>query len=196
MGTRNLTAVMLDGEYKIAQYGQWDGYPSGQGVVALAFVSNVEKREKLKRQLEHVHFLTQEEIDKVFADLGLGEWITEEQAEKLHERLPFLNRDIGAVILTMVANCEDRPINLRNSIDFAKDGLFCEWAYVIDFDKNTFEVYKGFNQDPLPPHERFYGPKDENGYYPVHCIKIYRLNELPTQKQFLEEMEELTKEPA
>ena len=27
MGTRNLTAVYLDGEYKIAQYGQWDGLP-------------------------------------------------------------------------------------------------------------------------------------------------------------------------
>lgn len=31
MGTRNLTAVYLDGEYKIAQYGQWDGYPKDKG---------------------------------------------------------------------------------------------------------------------------------------------------------------------
>ena len=28
MGTRNLTCVFKDGEYKVAQYGQWDGYPS------------------------------------------------------------------------------------------------------------------------------------------------------------------------
>jgi len=27
MGTRNLTCVMKDGQYKVAQYGQWDGYP-------------------------------------------------------------------------------------------------------------------------------------------------------------------------
>lgn len=33
MGTRNPTAVVLDGEYKLAQYGQWDGFPSGQGLV-------------------------------------------------------------------------------------------------------------------------------------------------------------------
>lgn len=31
MGTRNLTAVYIDGEYKVAQYGQWDGYPEGPG---------------------------------------------------------------------------------------------------------------------------------------------------------------------
>lgn len=35
MGTRNLTAVYLDGQYKVAQYGQWDGYPEGQGITAL-----------------------------------------------------------------------------------------------------------------------------------------------------------------
>ena len=34
MGTRNLTAVYLDGQYKVAQYGQWDGYPEGQGIAS------------------------------------------------------------------------------------------------------------------------------------------------------------------
>jgi hypothetical protein len=31
MGTRNLIAVFFDGEYRVAQYSQWDGYPEGQG---------------------------------------------------------------------------------------------------------------------------------------------------------------------
>jgi len=38
MGTRNLTMVISDGKTKIAQYGQWDGYPSGQGADILAFL--------------------------------------------------------------------------------------------------------------------------------------------------------------
>ena len=48
MGTRNLTAVFMDGEYKVAQYGQWDGYPSGQGVDILNILKNA-KKDILKR---------------------------------------------------------------------------------------------------------------------------------------------------
>src|SRR3546814_20563425 len=49
MGTRNLTCVVVDGAYKVAQYGQWDGYPSGQGATARAF---------LREQLDRATFLT------------------------------------------------------------------------------------------------------------------------------------------
>jgi len=29
MGTRHCIIAVCDGEHKIAQYGQWDGYPTG-----------------------------------------------------------------------------------------------------------------------------------------------------------------------
>lgn len=32
MGTRHLIAVQIDGAYKIAQYGQWDGNPACTGI--------------------------------------------------------------------------------------------------------------------------------------------------------------------
>ena len=38
MGTRFLTAVFADGQYRVAQYGQWDGYPEGAGVNILHFL--------------------------------------------------------------------------------------------------------------------------------------------------------------
>ena len=38
MGTRNLTCVIKDGKYRVAQYGQWDGYPEGQGMNILNFL--------------------------------------------------------------------------------------------------------------------------------------------------------------
>ena len=30
MGTRHITAVVAEGQFVVAQYGQWDGYPLGQ----------------------------------------------------------------------------------------------------------------------------------------------------------------------
>lgn len=38
-----------------------------------------------------------------------------------------------------------------NSNNFIYQSLFCEWGYIINLDNNTFEVYRGFNQDPAAP---------------------------------------------
>ena len=38
MGTRNITFVIRNGEKKVAQYCQWDGYPTGRGAEVLKFV--------------------------------------------------------------------------------------------------------------------------------------------------------------
>ena len=62
MGTRNLTAVYYKGEYKIAQYGQWDGYPDGQGVVALSFLRERMDLEKFKKALDNTRQITEEEF--------------------------------------------------------------------------------------------------------------------------------------
>ena len=46
MGTRHFVGVIADGKYKIAQYGQFDGYIEGQGATVLEFLSNMMKSEK------------------------------------------------------------------------------------------------------------------------------------------------------
>ena len=62
---------------------------------------------------------------------------------------------------------------------------------MIALDKNTFEIYEGFNVDKLEPTERFYTerPNDDGEYYVVKLIKTYQLSELPTEDDFLEELE-------
>ena len=40
MGTRHLICVVSDNQYRIAQYGQWDGYPEGQGAAILEFLKS------------------------------------------------------------------------------------------------------------------------------------------------------------
>jgi hypothetical protein len=205
MGTRNLTMVVSNNQTKVAQYGQWDGYPEGQGRTALEILTNILKEGKLPEFKEKVDKLT---------------WLTKEQGEDLEKdknldlKHPYLSRDWGAQILEAViyGTLTKEPgfmqsqklvyafdiLGLVDSSSFAKDSLFCEWGYVIDLDKMTFEVYEGFNKSPLAESERFYpmqvtmietanANNKEVDYYPIRHIKTYDLNALPTLKQFLED---------
>jgi hypothetical protein len=206
MGTRNLTMVISNGETKVAQYGQWDGYPSGQGVNILGFLQSLgtDKRVKeillkeykksgkaredvkeflklknlsieiFKERLESLSFFNKEEIDLINEDFN----------KTIKER-PYLSRDIASEILWKII--EGNVDKLFSHEDFAGDSLFCEWAYVIDLDKNTFEVYKGYNTKTIDETERFfYLQKEEEEYKPVILLKSYDLNNLPRLEEFLE----------
>jgi len=190
LGTRNLTCVFFEGEYKVAQYCQWDGYPGGQGSNILSFLRKVDLRE-FKEYLRNLVWIDENELQRRLASCGAdgSGWVNMEIARKFQKKWPHLDRDAGADVLEMIVNtCGN--IELLNSLDFAGDSLFCEWAYVIDFDKNTFEVYSGFVEEPLDATERFSGMECERDhrskqYYPVKLIKEYSLDNLPSQKEFI-----------
>ena len=60
MGTRNITFVKFENETKIAQYCQWDGYPTGRGADVLTLMRDVlasGKLDEMKRKL-HLSKLT------------------------------------------------------------------------------------------------------------------------------------------
>jgi len=198
MGTRNLTCVVKDNKYQIAQYGQWDGYPEGQGLTALRFLRVKENIQNLRKRLKNVRFWDRVGRDKKFLDSyykNCAEWSSEPDnrtAEQKRWFNLFVSRDIGAEILSNICSSDDKDIILRNEIDFAKDSLMCEFCYVIDLDKNTFEIFQGFNTSPMNKRERFYTQlKNEGGYFPVRLLKKYSLNKLPTEKRFLKEMTKL-----
>jgi hypothetical protein len=197
MGTRNLTMVIHKEETKIAQYGQWDGYPEGQGVTILTFLRNKSRVKKLTNSLKKVRFETKEDQQKAqefMNNIGCPDgWMTSEKAALYHDAYPYASRDIGGEILEMVANSKDKEIVLQDSTSFAGESLFCEWAYVVDLDKRKLEVYTGFNTEPLASDERFANiPKIEvaSEYTPIRCIHKFDLDNLPTKKQFLEELRE------
>lgn len=194
MGTRGLTMVIHEEKTKVAQYGQWDHYPSGQGVHVLNFLKT-KNLNQFKEQLKKIKFIDEEkdkEIDEFMKSIGSKDgWMTSEQAEKYHKAYPYLTRDHGAAILDRILESTDDVIWLRDSTDFAGDSLFCEYAYVIDLDKEKFEVYQGFNQQPLEEGERFKNVKvdEKSEYTPVRKIKEFDFNDLPTEDDFVSQCE-------
>lgn len=188
MGTRHLIAAFYQGEYRIAQYGQWDGYPDGQGLTVLQFARDLDGlgREGFLKKLLAVRDITDEECEAVNSTEN---WTT---------KYPHLSRDAGAEILRMVWDGPE-GMALRRFIAFAGESLFCEWAYVLDFDKNTLEVFKGSNHSPLDPSERFASiPTDPKApeYYQVKFEKSWPLTSLPSNEEFLAAFAEPEEEAA
>ncbi len=162
MGTRNLTMVVLNKEIRVAQYGQWDGYLEGQGKTVAEFIqkrlSDPDDLAKFRRKVD----------ESVFVD---DDTINERCRGK---KCPAnFSRDTAADILGMIL---DSPagIELSNQQEFAGDSLFCEWAYLLDLDRETLEVYKGFNREPLPKGSRFEnaprGDDKPSDYYPIRLL--------------------------
>tara|TARA_B100000927_G_C16441848_1_gene460130 strand:- start:566 stop:1168 length:603 start_codon:yes stop_codon:yes gene_type:complete len=145
MGTRNLTIILKNNEHKVAQYCQWDGYPDGQGLVAynllkgnLAVIEqSLDKcrwitEEDLKDVMRHAHEEADEEWD------GETEIISFNVSHAIQSLYPHLQREHGALVLDTIINAPEE-ILLRDGIDFAADDLFCEYIWIVDFDKRVFQ---------------------------------------------------------
>jgi hypothetical protein len=142
MGTRNLTVVKnADGEIRVAQYGQWDGYPSHTGASILHFLSDSQNVDYLKAGIEFTRFITYDEVNSIY-----NEVTNRAGVDAFKESYPSLTRDTGWEILEVVRDKTNVP--LVNSIDFAADELFCEGYYEIDFQTNKFiSKYNGITSE-------------------------------------------------
>ena len=109
-----------------------------------------------------------------------------DDADRMKRDYPQFSRDTGAEILKMVQN-HPEGMKLYNQLFFAADSLFCEWAWVVDFDAGTFEAFEGFNKAPLSEEDRFYFLRDhEDGdYHGVRLVAKWSLDALPTDEDFL-----------
>lgn len=171
MGTRNLTMVKL-GEKLFGQYGQWDGYPSGNGVEVLNFLQDQFDEEKFKAAFEKVVFVGEDDVESTYEALV--------KAGLKDDKNP-MTREMGTGILEYLQTAEDPK--LFNSIAFAADSLFCEWAYLVDLDERKLRVFQGFNQSPLPPDALFANAKAEGmaaGYHPIKEIGALTFDEVAT----------------
>lgn len=196
MGTRNLTIVVHNQEVKLAQYGQYDGFPDSLGVKLLKFFSNPANTENLKKILPKVRLWNekdQKQQDEFLESIGCTNGIlNDKQKEEFKKRYPFRYRERygrlreGQILEVLLEFHHLDELATTDAYDFASDSLFCEWAYVIDYDKNAFEVYKGLNTSGISEENRFFHLYDgENDYYPVKILASFPLDQLPDENEFL-----------
>jgi hypothetical protein len=176
MGTRNLTIVKKNNELKVCQYGQWDGYPSGQGATILEFCKDKNKLEQLRDivdDIKDIQLLTEycEEHDKLISDKDLR------TAQMIYHFDALVSRNIGGEILNniLIVDRERLPMVMNKQIylsyyDLKECTNYCdiwiEYAYVVNFDTNRLECY---------------------GYSKL--LKSYSLNKLPSLERFIKELE-------
>ena len=179
MGTRNLTCVQLDGAIKVAQYCQWDGYPSGQGRTIRDFIIKEMDKKLFCEKVRSLKQVTDRRVNNLWKKCGAdGSGLCSlEVSKKFRKNYPQFHRDTGAEILKLIQEGKTKEVFLE--LNFAKDSLFCEYCYVVNLDNDILEVYEGVNKTPLNKKEKFYSDKpDDEGYYPVKLKKKFAFKKL------------------
>lgn len=185
MGTRNLTVVKVDGEVKVAKYGQWDGYPSGAGAEILEALSGDDSVIRLTESARNSTWATEDDIRKAYIDVGIdpdAQFVPYDDGERFERMYPTLGRDIGAGIISYMVE-HPSGVKTKDSIDFADDS-FCEWAYAIDLDREVLETYTHWGVKHLPKYDK--GDGDwVLGDFDITPVRSDRLSDLSSFREFV-----------
>lgn len=138
MGTRNLTKVIdKDGVIRVAQYGQWDGYPEGQGVKILSILSSdLYAVEELELALDKCYFVSESDREAIYKEYNEA-YPDTTHLKKFSSMLPNLSRDTCGDILNVIRWSAGR-VALTDEREFETDDLFCEGVYTVDYNANKF----------------------------------------------------------
>lgn len=173
MGCRYLICVFYQGRWWLAQYGQWAGDYSIQGVKIFRFLSVAANIERLKAGLPHVYHPEEEELNAMQVEIDAWERErreandTKNQHQGMNKLYSSLSRDTGAKILGLIANATaEKRVPSHMSLDFLTDRYhICEWTYVIDLDAEVFEIY-GKDWEQKHDGHRFRVVEPEDGMVP------------------------------
>lgn len=184
MGTRHLVCVFYRGRFVVAQYGQFDGYPEIAGLTIVRFLIGAGNIERLKQGLEHIYTPTQEEEEQIMKTMD------QEQREhfsrvigyeKMKLSCPSMSRTTSSEVLEVVAKATaEAPVPISLELEFIYDGLFCEWAYVVDLDAEVLEVFNGLEKEHAGSSQRFKGVEGAEAGQVPSVVKSFAFAELPT----------------
>ena len=168
MGTRGLYGLRKDGIDKTT-YNHYDSYPECLGANVLEFcaMNTVEDMKKIYDNIVLVDEREKPNEDqiKMLKEAGYlqGEADDRDWYWALRGEQGYMDKypeDLKA----------GRPTYMIDNHEFIIDSLFCEYAYIINLDEETLEVYTGFQKQGHYLN-RYGALPDRNGYYP--CREIF-----------------------
>lgn len=178
MGTRGAIGFRINNMDKVT-YNHFDSYPTGLGVSVIKFIKGTDN-DTLKAIAEKIVLVNQ------------GDEPTNEQ---ILECRPYLNKSVSnntekdwyCLLREAQGDFEVYKGDLKymiDSHDFLMDSLFCEWAYIINLDNGTLEIYEGFNKGENTNGRYALKPKNTHNdsrdtkYYGVGLINTIPLDEV------------------
>jgi hypothetical protein len=190
MGTRHLTCVFANNQMRIAQYGQFDGYPDGAGSIICDFIHKT-NMDEFRSKVEKVTQVTEEKMNLINSQFeSKSGWMTIDESNRYGKAYPEFHRNTGADILNLVMGGVTE-VNLDT--DFVNDSLFCEYAYVVNLDTNELEFYEGFQKEVHSQGRFANSVSNKDGYYPVKLTAKIPFEDIK-QKGFAALQEVLPKE--
>ena len=215
MGTRGAFGVVIGEQEKIG-YNQYDSYPDGRGLDNLrelkeAWINGGNSAETLRdlarkaRLVSDAKKPTPEDVRLLRTTTNLN--VSEQSTDDWY----CLTRETHGSIVQML-KCG----YIEDHSTFPLDSLFCEWAYILDLDRDVFEVYEGFNKT-RPKGGRWKGrptkaeelqalkdhlhwchvnerdpwmtEKTISEFKAVELAASWRLDGLPTDEEFIQELD-------
>lgn len=183
MGTRGCYGLYKNGVTK-ATYNHFDSYIGGLGKDILDFVGNT-SIPNMNKMFEKIILVNEDDIPTI------------EQIENCQKYtdLDVSNKsimDFYCLLRNAQGDLNAYKTDLKYMIDskeFLGNSLFCEYAYIINLDKNVLEFYKGFNEVPQNNRYSKYASEEEK-YKECKLLAEYPLTEIYEGKITLDNMEE------
>jgi len=175
MSTRGSIGVLANGILKLT-YNHSDSYPESLGVALAEQLTDLLSRHdqtSLKALADCISVVdpdskpTEAQKQKLAALADLN--VSERSLDDWYCLTRNLQGELALVLEKVGIMCDGS--------DFPKDSLFCEWAYVANFDDMTLEVFKGF-QTKQHSKGRFADPTCTEEYKPVKLVKTFKLDAL------------------